>query len=239
VQSLDDFVSQFAGYGHLHAPLWFIGMEEGGGRDVDELQRRIATWKTRGSRTLEDLGEFHHAVGEPRYFVPPHPLQPTWGPLCRTLQAWRGAPTDVESLKHVQATELGAQNGAATLLELLPLPAASTSAWPYASLASEHPLLADRAGYAASYAKPRIQLIRTLIDQGKPAAVVFYGLRYLAEWCTIAGRTLQATTIAERDCFLGSNGIATFIAVPHPVARGLKNEFWAAIGTRLRAASKR
>jgi hypothetical protein len=237
MHSLDDFMSTFAGYGHLRAPLWFVGMEEGGGRDIGELQRRVDVWKTRGGRTLEDLGEFHHAVGEPRYFVAPHPLQRTWGALCRTLQAWRGAPTDIGSLKHVQATELGAQDGAATLLELLPLPAASTSAWPYASLASDHPPLADRAGYAAAYTAPRINFIRTLIEQGKPAAIVFYGLRYLDAWCTIAGRTLQATTIAERDCFLGSDGSARFIAAPHPVARGLKNEFWAAVGTYLRNTS--
>ncbi len=57
MRSLEEFMMHFAGYGNLAAPIWFIGMEEGGGADVAELQRRVDAWRTRGSRTLEDLAE--------------------------------------------------------------------------------------------------------------------------------------------------------------------------------------
>lgn len=232
-------MARFAGYGDLHAPLWFIGMEEGGGRDVSELERRIDAWGARGRRTLEDLAKFHGAVGQSKYFAPPYPLQPTWGPLCRTLQAWRGAPLDIASIKNVQATVLGAEDGAASLLELLPLPAANTRAWPYASLGEHHPSLVDRARYAAAYTAPRIQMLRTLLDQGAPRAVVFYGLRHISSWTAIAASTLHATTIAGRQCFIGSSRRTNFLAAPHPAARGLTSKFWEDVGAHLGAEQNR
>lgn len=88
---LDAFTQRFAGYGNAQAPVWFIGMEEGSGQSLAELRRRVEAWAERGCRTLEDLPSYHHAIGLPRHFVSPWPLQRTWTPLLRFLLAWRGA----------------------------------------------------------------------------------------------------------------------------------------------------
>lgn len=148
--ALNDFMRDFAGYGHRSAPLWFVGMEEGGGRDIAELQRRVATWDARGRRPLENLAEFHHAIGEARYFSVPFPLQPTWAALGRILQSWRGALADIPSLQRVQATSLGSEDDLASLVELLPLPSPTVHSWPYAALAEEHPCLVDRKRYQSA-----------------------------------------------------------------------------------------
>ncbi|MBC8136283.1 MAG: hypothetical protein H8F28_10385 [Fibrella sp.] len=36
-----EFCNGFLGYGNLSAPLWFIGMEEGGGKSESEIAARL------------------------------------------------------------------------------------------------------------------------------------------------------------------------------------------------------
>jgi hypothetical protein len=38
---LNDFMHRFYGYGSWDAPLWFVGMEEGGGSTIDEIELRL------------------------------------------------------------------------------------------------------------------------------------------------------------------------------------------------------
>ena len=235
MEALDDYIAKFAGYGNLGAPLWFIGMEEGGGKDVLELERRVRAWAARGRLPLEDLAGFHHVIGASEYFLPPYPLQRTWRSLCRTLQAWLGSSTDTASIKNAQAHVLGAFDGKACLLELLPLPATDISSWPYVSLALEHPALSDRTRYTAAYTRPRTEMLRALTTRAQPIAVVFYGLRYLESWATIAGQVLAPTSIGNRMCYAGPNQRPFFVAVPHPVARGMTNDFWIALGAHIRS----
>ena len=235
IDALPEYIAQFAGYGDLRAPLWFVGMEEGGGRDVAELTKRVGAWVARGRRPLEDLASYHRAIGVPRYFDPPFPLQRTWGPLARALQAWRQGPTDVPTLRRVQATELGAPGGGGALLELLPLPAAGTSVWPYAALATELPALADRGRYRAAYEPPRVRMLRALIEEGAPQAVLCYGLGYRDAWTALAGGPMVALTIEGRTCYVSNTAAPLFLAVPHPVAHGSTSRFWAAVGASVRA----
>lgn len=44
------FVRRFFGYGSWEAPIWFIGMEEGGGKRFQELNERFDKWNRRGQR---------------------------------------------------------------------------------------------------------------------------------------------------------------------------------------------
>ncbi len=239
IESLHAYIANFAGYGGLRAPLWFVGMEEGGGRDVEELTRRVDTWSSRGRAPLEDLASYHRAIGLARHFEPPVPLQRTWAPLIRVLQAWRGAPVEHETLRHVQATELGAHGGPATLLELLPLPANNTQAWPYGSLAESIPALADRLQYRAAYEAERLAMVRTLIRTGAPRAVVCYGLSYLDAWTELAGTELHAIDVEGRRCYAGDGEVCPVIAVPHPVSHGTSSRCWEGLGLMLRARTVR
>ena len=234
MNALNDFMRDFAGYGHLPAPLWFVGMEEGGGSNVAELQRRVETWEARGRRPLEDLAEFHHAIGEAKYFREPYPLQPTWASLARILQSWHGAAADVPSLQQVQATSLGSKDGLASLVELLPLPSPSVRSWPYATLADEHPSLVDRKRYVSAHLSARIGMLRGLVREAHPRAVVFYGLGYLKHWSAISDETLSPAQIEAKLCYMGAKRSPYSIVVPHPAARGMPKRFWHAVGAHLR-----
>jgi hypothetical protein len=231
IDALQTYMARFAGYGDLRAPLWFVGMEEGGGRDVAELTKRVDTWDARGRQRLEDLASYHRAVDMPYHFDAPYPLQRTWGPLARILQSSRGASTDLSVLREVQATQLGAHGGGAALLELLPLPAPGTVTWPYSTLAPHIPALRDRATYRATYEPARLAMLRALIHEGGPRVVICYGLGYRKAWSTLAGAPLRPIGIADRTCYVGEGSDPMFLAVPHPVARGGKSRFWEAVGS--------
>lgn len=236
IDALQAYMASFAGYGDLRAPLWFVGMEEGGGRNVEELMRRVDAWDARGRRRLEDLAGYHRAIGMPRHFEAPYPLQRTWGPLARVLQASQSASTDLSVLRQVQATQLGAHGGGAALLELLPLPAPNTNTWPYAALAKDLPALRDRATYRTTYQPARRAMLRALIREGRPRVVICYGLGYLESWTALAGAPLRQITIAERACYVGDVSGSMLLAVPHPVAHGGTARFWEAVGSTMAAS---
>ena len=231
IDALQAYMASFAGYGDLRAPLWFVGMEEGGGRDVDELGRRVDAWVARGRRRLEDLAGYHRAIGMSRHFEVPYPLQRTWGPLARVLQASHGASTDLSVLRQVQTTQLGAHGGGAALLEFLPLPAPNTNTWPYTALAMHMPALRDRATYRTTYEPARLAMLRALIQEGRPHTVICYGLGYRDSWAALAGAPLRQISIGERVCYVGEVSGSLLLAVPHPVAHGGTTRFWEAVGS--------
>ena len=84
------FIEALYDYGNWSAPVWFVGMEEGGGGTPEEIAKRIAAWEQRGRNELEDLVEYHHAIGVTRHFGAQPKLQSTWAKLIRILCAMRG-----------------------------------------------------------------------------------------------------------------------------------------------------
>ncbi|MCU0617526.1 MAG: hypothetical protein MUD17_10670, partial [Gemmatimonadaceae bacterium] len=136
---------------------------------MTEIEQRVGAWKQRGSRSVEDLAEYHRSIGVTRFFDGPRPvLQRTWRALMLMLQAYRSAPTDIDTLRRLQAREFGAAHGPAALLELLPLPSPSKTSWIYAPLAGDIPMLESRARYEATMRPRRIQQLRSVIQEHAP-----------------------------------------------------------------------
>lgn len=233
---LNSFICDFAGYGSLQAPIWFLGMEEGSGQGIEELTRRVHAWSSRGCQPLEDLPSFHHAIELPRHFVRPWPLQRTWAPLLHMLLAWRGIEATTAELRRVQSTELGTHGGDSTLVELLPLPAPRISDWPYAELSSELPALANRETYRAALIPARILMLRELLARSAARAVVCYGLGYLDAWRALGDAHVESRTDGGQRWLWGQDSFRQFAFVPHPVARGTRPGFWTHVGRTLRDA---
>lgn len=235
MEILDDktteaFIDRFFGYGNWTAPVWFIGMEEGGGGTIQEVRRRIETWKTRGSRDLEDLVEYHFAIGLTKHVGPRATLQPTWSKLVSVLLGMNGGPATSEHVREFQATKLGRRDGSTCLVELFPLPSPSLDAWIYAS-ATTIPYLAARETYCTHVVRHRIAAIRERLTQHQPAAIVFLGLSYVHFWSQIAGTSLLPR---PGDALaLARTKHTTFIAAKHPVARGVTNAYFRSVGERI------
>jgi hypothetical protein len=128
---LSEFIENFYGYGNYDGDYWFIGKEEGGGNTLNEIQERLSLWERRGKRELEDIADYHIALGDKRYFTHPFAIQSTWNKLIRMVLAVQQEPQTTDMVRTYQREKLGRLDGDTCLLELLPLPSRSTGEWIY------------------------------------------------------------------------------------------------------------
>jgi hypothetical protein len=228
------FIATFYGYGNWSAPVWFVGMEEGGGGTAEEIARRIAAWHQRGESELEDLVEYHEAIGVIRHFGAQPALQSTWSKLIRILFAMHGQTPTNDDLRRVQADRFGRRSGDTALLELLPLPSPGTNRWPYAQLTTI-PYLSTRDAYVAHVRPARVRRLRERLAAHRPRFVIFYGAAYLSWWSEIAGVSLVIDS--NTGFAIATREGTTFAVAKHPAARGLTTDYFASIGAAM--ASRR
>lgn len=233
-RTLESYLSGFFGYGNLDAPLWLIGMEEGGARDLLEVQRRIASWAAHRTPCL-DLADHHHRFGQGRWFAPGAPTQSTWRALIRlALRARSDTPVDIEHVRAYQIAQLGRSGGNLALLELLPLPKPSRRDWRYARWSSL-PCLASPYRYEKHMAQLRVPALRRLIAVHRPRVVVFYGLGFAEYWDAIAGAgPLSCERFVDQHHRDGT--VTSYLQLAHPVARGAVNLRFEQAGDLIRTA---
>lgn len=156
-------ICQFLGYGNPDTPVWFLGIEEGGG-DVEQLRIR-ATWKP-----FVDCKDAHERLGITKFHCTENPAyQPTWNGMCWVMLGLGGNPNStLEQRKTYQAEKLGRSGGCTFLTELYPLPKPNESAWPpdYANaLRNRFQSLED---YRAQTVDVRVNLLRKAIEAHHP-----------------------------------------------------------------------
>jgi hypothetical protein len=212
---LAQYMDSFFGYGNTKAPLWFVGMEEGGGGTVEEVASRLAAWNQRGRPMVDDVAEFHYAIGQQRWFVPGAPTQNTWRQLIRTTLLAHELPVSLEAIRDYQVQRFSRSGGDVASLELLPLPSTSTRQehWRYAGW-SNIKALAARETYRQHFLPLRIARLRELISQERPGAVVFYGVTYQQHWEAISGAVFGSGEFPRTETVDGTR----FFVVPHPTA---------------------
>jgi len=220
-EKLLEFISTFYGYGDLKSNIWFIGMEEGGGNTLEEVNARIQAWVTDGKNITADIFSIHQAISQTEYFNFPKPkLQRTWAKLIRMQLALEAQTVTSELVAEFQAKRLGRLSKNTCLLELLPLPAPNLNSWCYSEL-TQIAFLESRSAYKKEMLPKRISGLRQLIRKHKPEYVIFYGKLYQPYWRQIAGCTLKP--IEGGKLFFGHDTDTCFVMAPHPVARGVKN----------------
>jgi len=229
------FADRFFGYGDLTAPIWFIGMEEGGGGE-ENIRTRLETWDFRGRRQLEDLAEYHEAmVFEKLTSKKRVSIQPTWEKLIYFQMAAEGAAPTREGVRAFQKSILGRENSSTCVLELMPLPKKSAASWPYGGW-TDVPELWSRSLYFAHFAVKRATALRQLIADHRPRVVVFYGKspEFSCHWPWIAGVKLSDWNGDGEWCDIEHEGVQYMFA-PHPVAHGSRNDVWRDMGAKVAA----
>ena len=229
VPALADYMQRFFGYGSWQAKYWFVGMEEGGGSGLDEVEARLRSWDARGRPDLDDLYEFHRAARLMKWFTSDAPLQRTWNQLMRAVLVAEGRNAEKPARAAYQRMRLGRRDGETALLELLPLPSKNVGSWIYGSIAAL-PQLRSRDTYMSSTRPIRLAALRRKIDEHSPHAVVFYGNR--REWRSTFG--LESGQFFDR----GRTRNTVLLATEHPVAYGNTNERFIAIGEYLRSLTE-
>ncbi|HBG60136.1 MAG TPA: hypothetical protein PLX92_06415 [Anaerolineaceae bacterium] len=228
---LRQFMQTFYGYGNLDGRFWFIGMEEGGGNSLEEMQARLKAWKQLGKPELADLRDFHLLLRMPEFFTNPVKLQRTWMQIAKITLVAKGQPHGLEALRTYQQDYLGRKNGEICLMELLPLPSPRTSAWAYAQW-STLPFLAKRETYYQEYYPQRSAHIARRIQENQPKVVIFYGIGYRSFWQAIAGKEVE---FQNQDGFLsGITSHTVYLIIKHPNARKLPHTYFEMAGAYLR-----
>ncbi|MDB9375242.1 hypothetical protein [Nodularia sphaerocarpa] len=222
---LEKLIDTFYGYGNFQGKYWFIGMEESG-QDFKDINNRINIWNDRKQKEIEDVAEYHIAMG-----AWDTKLQPTWNKLIRIVLSAKGNENiNIEDVRKYQFNELGRKDKETCLLELLPLPSPSLAHWIY----KEHSRLSyltDRNQYEKHCLENRINTISEKIKEHQPQAVVFYGKGYEYYWRTITQKITDVEFLATSEGFLTcKNSQTIFVISQHPVSMGLKNEYFHNIG---------
>ncbi len=228
---LRKYMERFVGFGSPSASIWFVGLEQGGGKDLKELDRRLSAWANQGSGAFADLREYCKSIDERRWHGESPRIQPTLGKLACVALALEGREPNTESVRRFQADSLG-QNGGSTLIaELMPLPSRNLRQWIYANL--EMPELETRDAYQANFVQKRTCLLRETIRQTAPRAVVFLGLLKVKTWQDIAGVVFKEP--GAGGALWASHGPTDFVVIRHPTAFGSKNADFDEVGRALRA----
>lgn len=224
---LQAFITEFFGYGELSAPVWFIGMEEGGGNSLQEIQERLDAWNRRGRQKVQDLARFHIEFGDDSRFVENAPIQPTWRKIIRAILASTGVePTDA-NIRDFQINKLGRKGGNIALLELLPLPKRSRTTFRYNEWSNLRELQAPEL-YEEVVLPKRIASLKKLITTYQPKAVIFYGKNFRRHFELIAGVTFPGTNYS-----IVANTNRLYMMLAHPVAFGHMNDVFDAVGAML------
>ena len=232
-QLLNRFIHTFYGHGNFAGKYWFVGMEEGGGNDLNEVSNRLSVWQKLKEQELVDNADFHLGLDEiPRYFSDPVKLQRTWMQLIRMVLFAEGKSANLNDLKAFQRDQLGRKDQNTCLLELLPLCSPDSSKWHYAEW-SDLPFLKNRDSYRNYCREWRCSHLRSLIETHQPETVVFYSTGYLKWWQEVTGPAV----IFQEDNGVryGVFGKTQFLITHHPATVGVTNEYFEKAGLKIQS----
>ena len=201
----------FVGYGNLDGPVWFLGMEEGGG---GEERIRIQS----NFERIEDLRDAHvNKMGITRHHCGNRVLQSTWKRMCHIMLSLAGVPYDVSTLRTYQANHLGSFGGDTLVTELMPVAKSNIRDWPYGKLI---PMFRDRNHYYEEVLPARLLRFTDLVSTYQPRLIVAYGRSYWKHYELIVGPIEFQDSGRFR---YGKNGQTAIVLTDHFTARTMNN----------------
>ncbi len=235
--AFNKYLEVFFGYGRWSAPIWFVGIEEAGGRTERELEQRLAVWAARGRKELEDAPACYPVSGHRGWHGEDAKIQPTRKQLIRLLLLARGECADDKAILAYQSAQLGSFAGDTCLTELLPLPSPDTATWNYGRW-SDLEQLRSRQSYMARMLAPRAAVLKRRCADYQPSVVIFYGLELpdgtslLPFWSRIAGGWFDQAIERKKILLFRQNHKTFFFATRHPACES--RDYFSEIGAFLR-----
>lgn len=226
---VEEYALGFFGYGSWKAKIWFVGMEEGGGGDIGDVNGRLIAWDQRNRQMLEDCRSFHLVRGERRWHDGSGQLQRTWKQLIRMFLLANGRSDNFQEWLAFQQNEFGKKGGEVCTIELLPLPSPGIGVWNYSSWSSM-PWLQSRDNYQIYLFEKRSLAIQAKIKDHRPPIVIFYGSSWLRHWARIAG--VGFGQAIDGKLMVGERDGVTYYVTRHPARQAYS--YFTDIGKYLR-----
>lgn len=184
---LIEYSNQFKTQGNRDGEFWFLGIEEGGGGSIAEVDSMLDEWDSNGRSEESVLRDPDNPSLNNQWFGTEKNtgrvnIQKTWGAQIRVLLSMKGLPCGTEDVRHYQMNAFGLAKGETCLMELLPLPNPGIDKWIYSSLTKD-PRFSSREAFVDHVLKTRISRFIELVSRHQPTAVigVCYGLGKLLE----------------------------------------------------------
>jgi hypothetical protein len=176
-------IVNFLGYGHLSAPVWFIGIEEGLGKmDSDDAIKNL---KARGRfENPMDLLKAHLKLqegGKPIDIETKPPSTQVWQWMAKIMRAYNGQKDwrNLTSAKEYIRFRLGRYDGETFLTELSPIPAGNASDKEWMKLFRKlDPELDGKI-------KQRKYELQRLLEENSPTLVICYGSKRADEFARL------------------------------------------------------
>lgn len=243
-EKIEEYMNNYYGFGNWNSNIWFIGMEEGGGYEEEEVNKRIESWYTT-KKDLIDNKAHHERIGLTQFFEK-GTLQKTWMRLIRLKLSIEGklsgiSSKDTEIIREVQKNSWGRIDSDNALLDLFPLPSPNAKDWFYNKKFNwtEIEYLKNRESYRDALETQRTQYLRDKISKHSPRVVIFYSKEYIPYWNKIVGSDFNTgSKIIFRQ---GKNEVRAikrkttcFVQVPFPGRNAQSNNFWTDTGMKIR-----
>lgn len=234
---LSEFIEGFYGYGNLDSPYWFIGKEEGGGKDIEENYQRVLVWESLGKNTTADMIDYHIKLGFPEKEL--NRIQSTWTKLVQILLELEHKPNDKEDRRHYQRHKLGRLSGNNCELELMPLASRSTGGkWHWEEIFESYFQINKRKQYFPEVVPKRIHGLKKLIAKHNPKLVVFYSTdkNYIEKWSEIVGGSdwswVQVSKVMRYGWIKKDSRL--YIITTHPTMKGITNNDFPEVGKSIK-----
>ncbi len=224
----------FNGYGNIRAPIWFLGMEEGGSDDPVLIGENL---KRRERFTAEmDLENAMNSLLAPNFVTLSKTKTHTWRWMSKLAIMLKEGKSEVPNRARVREyidRELGRIRGETFLTELMPLPAKNLSqeAW-YYTKQDGNITFTSREEYLSTVLETRKEKLKALIAgasrSGNLKYLFAYGSGYHADYKQLAPITeteWQKLPGSERNILIGSFGDRTMVVLtPFFGFGGLNNQ---------------
>lgn len=201
----------FVGYGNPSGPVWFLGMEEGGGGEQN-LRNRLAF------SMFEDLYEGHKKLGIVKHHEGRRVIQRTWRGMCLIMLRLNGEETTPDTIRMYQAEALGRQNVETFLAELMPIPKPSIGDWGYEEFM---PQFRSRDDYYSRIMPKRITHIRGIVEKYSPSIVIAYGKSYWPSYRHLFRNAVFVTS----SIFEVTRAEPLVVLCPHFTSRAMNGRF--------------
>ena len=250
---LRDYSDSFRCFGDLDNKIWFLDLEEGGGRSLEKAASKIVSWHEAGRTDVSYLsGPGADTQSGSDYLPKPSAqakpgvqakLHKTWSNQLRVLLGIQGAPLSNDAVRELQVAQHGTAGGPTCLLELFPLPCKNAGSWVYDQVPFDDAVanndFASRQGYYTAYLPRRIEKLKALIDTHKPEALV------CMTWADRDALIPLLDSVEEIDlgmpkctgnAIIGKRGSTVVVICTHPATRfrGSNNHFYHEIGNAIR-----
>lgn len=245
-QMLIEYSKQFKTQGNRYGKYWFLGIEESGGKTVDDVVKMLEKWDRSGRKESTVLRDENNPSENDEWFgnivdLSTAKIQFTWGAQIQILLSIMGASNGTDDIKRFQQQSFGTASSDTCLMELLPLPNPRINNWIYKQVSNKE-IFSTRKKFMQHALKDRVNRFVELVEKHKPVSVVglCYGQRHMIKPMLSSVEYIEANQASRPGkAMIGYIGDTVVAVTYHPSFNpSARNDWYTELGKIIAERSK-